>query len=160
MASQTEPSVKISSLLNTKRILIVKKDISKNSLIENLVSLMVKDYPQIKKEVVLEKIIQREQGISTTLDTGLSIPHARIENIKDFLTALAVIPNGLADSAGQSSVIKAMFLFLSPSDSKFFQKHLKLLSVLSSMFKPEFIEKLNTLKTPKQIINEISKCKL
>ena len=45
---------------------------------------------------VLTKVIARENGISTTLDTGLSIPHARIEGIENFLVAMSQDPK--ADS--------------------------------------------------------------
>lgn len=151
-----EPSVRIKDLLQPKRVVIVKSALSKESLIGRLVSLIAKDYPKLDKDVVLDKVIQREQGISTTLDTGISIPHARIDEIKDFLVALAIIPAGIRETSGQSAEIKAMFLFLSPLDTAFFQRHLKLLALLSSTFQPDFINQLCQLKTPRQIIKEIS----
>lgn len=159
MVDKSELSVKISSLLKPKRVVIVKDNIGKELLIERLVSLISRGHPKLEKDFILEKIIQREQGISTTLDTGLSIPHARIDEITDFVVALALIPEGLSETSGQSATIKAMFLFLSPADAAFFQKHLKLLSALSSTFQPEFIDKLSHLKTPAQIIKEIEKYK-
>jgi mannitol/fructose-specific phosphotransferase system IIA component (Ntr-type) len=159
MPAQSEPSIKISDLLRPKRILIIKGTEDKDSLIERLVLLISKDNSKLEKDFLLEKITQREQGISTTLDTGLSIPHARIDEIKDFIASLALIPQGIIDTSGQSATIKAMFLFLSPSDARFFQRHLKLLSLLSSMFRPEFINRLSSLKTARQILKEISEYK-
>ncbi|HUT85413.1 MAG TPA: PTS sugar transporter subunit IIA [Elusimicrobiales bacterium] len=156
MSPQSESSIKISDFLKTKRIVIVRSDTTKQKLIEKLTSLIAKDLSGLKKDFLLDKIVQRERGISTTLDTGLSIPHARIENINDFAVALALIPKGLKEGSSPSADITAMFLFLSPSDAKFFQKHLKLLSVLSSTFQPEFINKLNSLKTPKQVLDAIA----
>jgi PTS system nitrogen regulatory IIA component len=160
MVDSFEPSVRIKDLLEPRRVIIVKGAKGKESIIAKLVSFIARDYPKLEKDVILDKVLKREQGISTTLDTGISIPHARIDEIKDFVVALALIPNGLRETSGQSVEIKAMFLFLSPSDTAFFQKHLKLLAILSSTFQPEFIEKLCRLKTPRQIIKEIGQYKL
>jgi PTS system nitrogen regulatory IIA component len=156
MTDNSDPSVRISYLLKPKRVIIVKNNIKKESLIGKLISLITKEHTELERDFILEKVLQREQGISTTLDTGLSIPHARIDEIEDFMVSLALSPDGLSEVSGQPASIKAMFLFLSPSDSKFFQKHLKLLSLLSSTFQPEFIEKLCSLKTPTRIIKEIA----
>jgi PTS system nitrogen regulatory IIA component len=156
MTDKPDSPVKISNLIKPKRIVIVRNNTTKQSLIEKLIALICQDHPKLSQSSILEKVLHREQGISTTLDTGLSIPHARIDDIEDFMVSMAIIPSGLSEATEQSAVIKAMFLFLSPADAKFFQKHLKLLSVLSSTFQPEFIEKLTTLKTPEQIIKEIS----
>ena len=100
-------------------------------------------------EDVFKAIIKREQGISTTLESGLSIPHARIEGLTSFRAVIAIIPQGIQDDYGKN--IKVMFLFLSPSGEQYFPEHLKLLAKLAETFTPAFIDELCSLKTGEEI---------
>ncbi|MDD4003678.1 MAG: PTS sugar transporter subunit IIA [Elusimicrobiaceae bacterium] len=156
MARPLKPSVNIQNLLSVERVLIINKHTEKNELIEKLVRKIADDYPDLPADFLLEKILQREQGISTTMDTGLSIPHARVDGIDNFIVALAVAPEGIMDPATPGVPIKVVFLFLSPSDAAFFQKHLQLLSLLSAKFQPEFVERLVSLKTAAQIMHAVA----
>jgi len=103
----------------------------------------------------LEQILEREKGATTTLDTGLAIPHARTDLISDFHVALGLVPEGFQDASQPGITIKAVFLFLSPKNPQFFQKHLKLLSALSALFQPQFIEKLIAMSSSQQVIDAI-----
>jgi len=150
------PAVKIAELIHPERIIIADASADKNQLLGRLVGLIARECPSMDTADVLTKVIARENGISTTLDTGLSIPHARIEGIENFLVAMALIPQGLIDKTQPGTAIKAMFLFLSPADSRFFQKHLQLLSGLSALFQPEFIDKLLACTSPAQVAAEIA----
>ncbi|MFA6584535.1 MAG: PTS sugar transporter subunit IIA [Elusimicrobiaceae bacterium] len=156
MARPTKLTVNIKNLLKLERVLIINEHIEKPDLIAKLIGKITADYPSLDAEFLIQKITQREQGISTTLDTGLSIPHARIEGIDNFIIALAVISEGVIDPASPGAPIKVMMLFLSPADASFFQKHLQLLSILSSKFQPEFIEKLTSLKTAAQVLHAVA----
>ena len=103
---------------------------------------------------VYKAIIKREQGISTTLESGLSIPHARLEGLNSFKAVLAVIPQGVQDDYGKN--IKVMFLFLSPSGTQYFPKHLKLLAKLAETFTPAFIDELCSLKSAEEIAGKLT----
>ena len=155
MAKKSVPTVKISSLIKPQRILIATDTVDKNDVIKRLLEKISLEYPRIPVSSTLDKIMERERGISTTLDTGLSIPHARIEDIQDFIVALALIPSGIKDAAQPGITVKAVFLFLSPADPGFFQKHLQLLSSLSGMFQPAFIDRLCSLPLPEQVLKEV-----
>lgn len=156
MARPLKAAVNIQNLLKVERVLIVNKHTEKKELIDKLVRKITGDYPSLSPEFLLDRILQREQGISTTMDTGLSIPHARVDGIDNFIVAVAVVPEGIIDPASPGVPIKVMFLFLSPSDATFFQKHLQLLSILSAKFSPEFIERLVSLKTAAQIMHAVA----
>lgn len=155
MAKKTALQVSVGGLLSARRILVLNENIDKNAVLGRLCAALSADLPQITGNDLLERVLQREQGISTTLDTGLSIPHVRLAEIPDFLAALAVLPEGIADPAQPGISIKVMFLFVSPTDPKFFQKHLQLLSVLAALFQPAFIESLSAAGTPEQILQRI-----
>ena len=141
--------MEINSLnLNPKQIYLINNPTTKQELVQNLVNNICTG-TALNQEEVFKAIIKREQGISTTLESGLSIPHARLEGLTAFRTVLAVIPQGVQDDYGKN--IKVMFLFLSPSGEQYFPEHLKLLAKLAETFTPAFIDELCSLKSAEEI---------
>ena len=138
--------------LNSQQILLIKTPATKQEVVKCLVENICAG-TDLNKDTVLTAILKREQGISTTLDTGLSIPHARIEGLTSFRAAVAVIPEGLKDDFGLQ--IKIIFLFLSPGGEQFFPEHLKLLAKLAETFTPAFIEDLCKLNNPQDILAKL-----
>ena len=138
--------------LNSQQIFLINNPTNKQELVQYLVSNICKG-TALNQEEVFKAIIKREQGISTTLESGLSIPHARLEGLTSFRAVVAVIPQGVQDNYGKS--IKVMFLFLSPSGEKYFPGHLKLLAKLAETFSTAFIEELCSLKTAKEIADKL-----
>ena len=142
MDANTTSRSKISSLLSSDRIFLVAGKPAKAEVIGRLTQAVCRGEQQLDASEVLAQVLKREEGISTTLDTGLSIPHARLEELENFKAALAVLPQGIEDSSGPHLEIKAMFLFLSPARQAFFQQHLQILASLAEVFKPDFIAEL------------------
>ncbi len=144
-------------LIRPERVLVAETYPNKKELIEALVKSVCLDYPQLDPADVASQVLKREEGISTTLDTGLSIPHARLEELTDFAAAMAVLHQPLQDVSGGDLPIRVMFLFLSPAKPIFFQKHLQLLSALAEKFKPEFIEELVSLSSAEEIAARLAR---
>ncbi len=151
MATQTNS---IPVILNKKRTFIIKEKISKKELVSKLVNAICDDLPEADREYMLAAVLKREQGISTTLDTGLSIPHARMEDLRAFEAAVAVMPQGISDEYGLQ--IKVMFLFLSPAGQTYFSQHLKLLASLAEKFKASFLTELSSCQNEEEVLNKIS----
>jgi len=151
MATQTNS---IPVILNNKRTFVIKEQISKKDLVSKLVNAICDDLPEADRDDVLAAVLKREQGISTTLDTGLSIPHARMEDLNAFEAAVAVLPEGINDEYGLK--IKVMFLFLSPAGQTHFSQHLKLLASLAEKFKASFITELSSCNTAEEVLAKIS----
>lgn len=155
MPKMPQPAVSVGTLVSPSKIIIIKGPTDKDAAMQSLVGLLCASNPELKPAEIAERVRAREQGISTTLDTGLSIPHCRIEGINNFMVAMAIIPEGIEDKASAGLKIRVMFLFLSPSNPQFFQKHLQLLSSLSALFQPAFIDTLVACQTPEQAAAEI-----
>ena len=134
--------------LDPQQIFLINNPTTKQELVQYLVS-NICNGTALNQEEVFNAIIKREQGISTTLESGLSIPHARLEGLTSFRAVVAVIPQGVQDNYGKS--IKVMFLFLSPSGEQYFPEHLKLLAKLAETFTPAFIEELCSHKSAEEI---------
>ena len=140
--------------INEQLVFIINDNISKKDLIAKLVNALCDTLPGIDRAAIMAAVVKREQGISTTLDTGLSIPHARIDDLTAFQAAVAILPNGITDDYGLQ--IKAMFLFLSPSGQAYFSQHLKLLAALADKFTPAFIDDLCACQNGRDIAAKIS----
>lgn len=148
-------SVTVSKFLKPDSILFFPGTHEKTEIINALTQCISKHDSELNVKTATKKIMEREQGISTVLDTGLSIPHARIDDISDFSVALGLIPEGFKDPGQPEITVKAMFLFLSPSNSQFFKKHLQLLAALAALFQPALIDRLVSLSTEQQVMETI-----
>ncbi|OUO56119.1 PTS sugar transporter subunit IIA [Candidatus Avelusimicrobium gallicola] len=151
MSTNEQSKISLGSLITPARVLLAEDYPSKKELISALVQVVCRDYKQLDPADVAAQVLKREEGISTTLDTGLSIPHARLEELTDFAAAVAVLRKPLRETSGNELPIRVMFLFLSPAKPAFFQKHLQILSALAEKFKPEFIEELASLSNAEEV---------
>ncbi len=134
----------IGFLLTAKTIVRAEPFTKKEALMNALISRICEVHQITDLEILQSKVHEREQGISTTLDTGLSIPHARVDGLNDFAAALALLPYGLDEQKkSSSSIIRLMFIFLSPNKKEFYSRHLQILRKASLLFQPDFIDTLN-----------------
>ncbi|MFA6004162.1 MAG: PTS sugar transporter subunit IIA [Elusimicrobiota bacterium] len=140
--------VRISKVLSEDVILTAPLGLDKNGLIELLVTRLCEKRELSDPKMFLSKVLEREQGISTTLDTGLSLPHARMDRIKNIVAALALVPQGIVDPKQSDLTIKVMFLFFSSSRQEMLPVHLQLLRGVSSLFQPALIEELAAAADP------------
>jgi PTS system nitrogen regulatory IIA component len=145
------PLVRVGELLRPESVLISPDVADKAALIETLVVAVcaahgLKDAPSLAA-----KVLEREQGISTTLDTGLSLPHARVDGLRELSAGLAVAPKGILDPQ-QNLPIRAMFLFFSPNKQEQFSLHLQVLRSVSLLFKAELIDELAKAATSEEAL--------
>ncbi|MBE6420606.1 MAG: PTS sugar transporter subunit IIA [Elusimicrobium sp.] len=140
MLEQTPCKQGFCGLVSAEQVWLPKEVPSQAELIMRLAQLACKHLPQLNAQEVAEQVLKREQGIGTTLETGLGIPHARVEELEDFAAAFAVLPAPLITPTGAS--VRVMFLLLSPAQTPFFSKHLQLLASLAEKFTHPFVEKL------------------
>ncbi len=141
-------------ILNRERVFIIRENATKKDLVAKLVHAICAQLPDLNEEDVLSSVSKREQGISTTLDTGLSIPHARIDDIDAFQAAVAVLPEGITDDYGLN--VKVIFLFLSPAGPAYFSSHLKLLAALAEKFNTDFIKELTLCNEEEILLKKVA----
>lgn len=147
-------NISIAPLL-ANRIVLCSAGQSKEEVLSQLVKLICRTVPALDASSLQKQLLQREQTMSTTLDTGLSIPHIRVDEVEQVTAALAILPEALPDTSGKQ--IKAMFLFLSPNRSAFFQQHLQLLAHLAETFTPELLTRLSCAVTTQEVLEELEK---
>jgi PTS system nitrogen regulatory IIA component len=133
----------ISNILSEDVVIKAPPGVNKDELIGLLVARLCEKKSLGSPKPFLAKVLEREQGISTTLDTGLSLPHARVDSLESIVAALALVPQGIADPKAGDLTIKLMFLFFSSSKSQMLPLHLQLLRGVSSLFQPGVIAELS-----------------
>ena len=147
--------VALHSLLDEKLVVRLPDLKSKDEAVRKLALELARRVGLADPDAALAKVMERENGISTTLDTGLSLPHARLDGIKAFGAILGLLPNGLDDPQQPDLKIRVMLLFFSPNDPAFFQKHLQFLRHVATLFQPAFIDQLMKASTPKAALETL-----
>lgn len=147
-----EPGSPISALLREEAVLLAPPGLDKAAVLEAVVGALCRAHGLGEPAPLLACVREREQGISTTLDSGLSLPHARIDGIERVAAALAIAPHGLRDPKQPDVKVRAMFLFFSPNRPEAFTRHLQLLRGVSTLFQSALISELCALKTPAHIL--------
>ncbi|MCX5784667.1 MAG: PTS sugar transporter subunit IIA [Elusimicrobia bacterium] len=143
-------SVSFAYLLNPENVFFLKDEFSRESAVAFLTE---KIYPQlgtlITGKMLSQKVAEVER-LNQVLETGFYIPHAKFTEIDRFYMALGLLPAGFQDKSSGLTV-KAVMLLLSPNKPAFFQKHLNMLSKLSRIFQPAFIETLLATGSPEAV---------
>lgn len=151
-ASRAPKGLKVGPLLTESTVLFPPAGLDKNAILEALVAAVVRKANAGDPAPFLAKTLEREQGISTTLDTGLSLPHARMDGIDGILAGMAVLKTPIADPKQADLSIRVVFLFFSPNKQEAFPLHLQLLRGVSSLFQPALIDKLTAAPGPAEAL--------
>lgn len=154
---RTTKSIKITHLLKEDTVLVRSLHSDKNKLLEALVARLCEKNGLSEVSGIITKVQEREQGISTTLDTGLSLPHVRLDNLSSIVAALAVVASPIIDPKQPDLAIRVMFLFFSPNKPESFPLHLQLLRGVSSLFQPALIDQLVSAPSPGAVLELLRK---
>jgi mannitol/fructose-specific phosphotransferase system IIA component (Ntr-type) len=102
-------------------------------------------------ELVLDKLLAREQEISMFLNEGIALPHCRLADLSQPLIALGVTQSGVSD-APTNNKISAVLLLLIPDTPD--SPHLQLLAAASQLFQSHgTLRLLNQAHNPEEIYN-------
>jgi PTS system nitrogen regulatory IIA component len=156
-APRAPKGLKIGPLLSEDVILFPHAGQGKDEILRTLAEAACRKAGLGAAAEFLAKAQEREQGISTTLDTGLSLPHARMDGIDAILAAMAVLKTPIADPKQNDLAIRVVFLFFSPNKPEAFPVHLQLLRGVSSLFQPALIDQLTAAAGPAEALALVRK---
>lgn len=151
-SSPSAKSLTVGKLLTEELIVLAPPGLGKDQLLDLLVRRLCTARSLGDPAPFLSRVLEREQGISTTLDTGLAVPHARMDGLASIAAVLGLVPQGMPDPKQPDLVIRAMFLFFSPNRQDAFTQHLHLLRGVSALFQPAFIEEALAKPTPADVL--------
>lgn len=113
---------------------------------------LISNSKKIDKDIVFKKIVDRENLISTGIGSGIAIPHAKIEEIDDFIIAIGIQKNKIDWNSIDHLPVTIVVLIIGP---EFLQdEYLKLLSSITLLLKNlEFRRKIMKSQKTKEIFD-------
>lgn len=148
--------MEISDFLNPKAISTDLKAATKEDVIKELLGMLAKA-GVIKDEDKLFKILMNREALgSTGIGQGVGIPHGKTDSVSKLIGAFGISKSGIDFDSLDGEPTHIFFLLLAPEDSA--GPHLKALAKISRLLKDKFFrDRLLKVKTPKEVIETISK---
>ncbi|MGH1364513.1 MAG: PTS sugar transporter subunit IIA [Calditrichia bacterium] len=127
--------MRINDYLTADRIVVDLPGEDKYKVIETLLQALVDDGAIRDREKALKDLIEREEYLSTGLENGLAIPHAKSEAVDDVLIAFGVQKAGMDFDSLDGDPTNYVFLLLSPMDTS--GPHIKMLAKIAVNFQDD-----------------------
>ncbi len=144
--------LKLSDLLKPQNIIFTDVD-NKEELIKQLCLNICRTYNKIDCENLFNRVMERENQISTGLENYLAIPHARI-NIQNPIAAVAIHKKGIDFGSIDNLPARLIILLITPEHKPEIQ--LELLSEIAIKFDDKnFVEELINCENADEVISKI-----
>jgi len=131
----------------------VKPGLSGNTkfqVIEELLELLVSAGAIMDRETTLSDVLNREAYLSTGLESGLAIPHAKTDGVDKLTIAFGTKPEGIEFDSLDGKPANLIFLVLSPRDRS--GPHIQALAGISRNLKEAGIrQKLLTAASAEEV---------
>ncbi|MCD6228190.1 MAG: PTS sugar transporter subunit IIA [Candidatus Omnitrophica bacterium] len=149
--------MKVASFLKKERMIMNLEAQTKEEAIKEVANL-IKDAPEIIDfESFVKDIFDREALATTAIGSQIAIPHARSDNVKNFVIAFGRSREGIDFNALDNKPVKLIFLMGTPKEEGI-NDYLKILAHLTRLLQKEtFRESLLKAKSPEEIIEEFEK---
>jgi len=125
--------MKIADILSGDLIIPELTSKNKKEVLEELVSVIVKQNKLINKEELIEVLLEREQLGSTGIGDGIAIPHGKLKNIGALLASFGKSIDGVDFDSMDGKPTHLFFLLVAPENSAGI--HLKALARISRLLK-------------------------
>jgi nitrogen PTS system EIIA component len=93
---------------------VIRTPMLKVDCLRELVDHVKQRHPEIDERALLERLITREEEVTTGIGHGVAIPHATLEGLEHALCVVAQIPAGIDFLALDASPVHVIFMLLSP----------------------------------------------
>jgi PTS system nitrogen regulatory IIA component len=127
--------MKLKNILNKDLVKIDLKGNSKSEIINELLDLLVENGKLKDKELAFKDIMDREQQMSTGIQQGIAIPHAKTKSVENLVACIGVKKEGVDFSSLDGVPSNIFILTLSPSDH--IGPHVQFLAEISRIIKTE-----------------------
>lgn len=105
---------------------------SKKRLLETLAELLVGELPQLSRESIFDRLLERERLGSTGLGHGVALPHARVAEVTHSIGAFIQMREPVPFDAIDDQPVDLAFALLVPEAAN--ETHLQLLANLAELF--------------------------
>lgn len=148
----------IESLLSEALIDDDLREKDKFTVIERLLDLVLQTGKVRNKEICFNDLIEREKYLSTGLENGLAVPHAKSSAVKELIVSFGLCREGLNFGTIDGNPAHFIFLVLSPQDTS--GPHIRMLAQITKNFKETDAGiKLLSAKSKREILEIIQNFK-
>ncbi len=146
--------MRLSDLLNKETITISLSHQDKQGVIEELLDLALKTGKISDRSVALKAIIERENLMSTGLERGVAVPHAKSKAVNDLTMALGISKEGIDFQSADGKPSHLFFLLLAPETAA--GPNIKILAQIARLTSsPNFCEALKKASSSQEVLETI-----
>lgn len=123
--------MKLSKVFSPKYIALGKDLKNKEEIFREIAKLAVKssNAQDYSEDEIFHALNIREEMCSTSFGNGIAIPHCKLPKVKDFVTGVITIPNGVDFGATDKIDVKLVVFIIGPTDNA--NGHIRLLSLIA-----------------------------
>ena len=125
--------MKLTDLLPESQISANLTGKNKFQLIEELMNLLHESGKILNREIALKDVIAREGYLSTGLENGLAIPHAKTDGVNQLAMSFGLNHEGVDFESLDNKPDQLIFLVLSPRDTS--GPHIRALAAITKNLK-------------------------
>lgn len=127
---------------------------SKFQIIEELLDRLHTNKKILNREMALEDVLARESYLSTGLENGLAIPHAKTDGVSELIASFGIKKEGIDFESLDGKPAKLIFLVLSPRDTS--GPHIQALAIIARTLKDRQIrERILKAESPEEVADLI-----
>ncbi len=142
-------------VFNPRTIAFSLSGTSKQAIIEELLDLLVAAGKVTNREDALKAVLERESKMSTAIQNGVAIPHAKTDAVRELVTAVAILPKGVDFESLDGKPTRIFIMTLSPKTR--LGPHIQFLSAVSQSLDNESVRHtLLKAKTAEEVIAVLS----
>ena len=143
--------MRLSELLNVNAVSTRLKARSKREALVELVELLESAHGFRSQGEILDRVIRREQMMTTGIGNGVAIPHGKARAVERMAAACGVAPEGLDFESEDGQPAYLFVLFVSPENAA--TQHVRALANISRLFKEESVRKsLRESRSPQEFL--------
>jgi len=131
--------MQLTSRFTEECIEIDSSEVSKEKIIESMVTKLCDVYNIQNREGVREAVLNREKKMSTGIGCGLAVPHAKVDFVDKMCIVALTIKRGVDFSAIDKEPVYLLFLIVSPANTT--GPHIRALSAISRIMADAEIRK-------------------
>jgi fructose-specific phosphotransferase system IIA component len=140
-------------LLSEDVIKVPLESSSKEGIFRELIDLLASAGKISETEAIYDAVIAREDLMSTALEDGIAIPHAKTDAVTNMTIAVGILPEGADCQSLDGKPSKIFFLILAPPDQS--GPHIEALSEIAHATKSSSFRRLLTTSTSAEEVLEL-----
>ncbi|KGE70710.1 fructose PTS transporter subunit IIA [Spirochaeta lutea] len=135
--SSGKPGFDMTPYLDPKLIKLRLEARDKEGVIQELIDLFIAQGQVQNEQEVLSDVLEREKSMSTGMQNGIAIPHAKTKGVQTMQVAIGFIPEGIDFTSLDGKPSQLFFMILSPKQG--YGPHLQLLAAIAGSLNTETI---------------------